>query len=136
MVVLMVSDPGRHGEEGTNAGKLAAKDGLAGVDLAAAGAGRARFARLRRTPEHGEGTEILGVAAVGHAGDGIVVPVEEAGLDGGLEAAKDLDVGELARFVGGVLVVVVVVVGWVVGVVGAAAVVVRLIRLNLAEKMN
>ncbi len=96
MVRRMMTDPGRHGEQGSDAGKFAAQHRLAGVDLAAAGAGRAGLARLRRTPEHGERAEILGVAAVGHARDGIVVPVQEAGLDGGLEAAEDLDVGELA----------------------------------------
>jgi hypothetical protein len=135
MVRRMMSDPGSHGEKRSDAGELAAQHGLAGVDLAAAGAGGAGLARLRRTPEHGERAEILGVAAVGHARDGIVVPVQEAGLDGGFKSAEDFDVGELAGFVGGVLVVVVVVVGGVVGgVVVAAAAVVCLVRLNLGGK--
>ena len=135
VVRRMVSDPGRHREQGSDPWELAAEDGLAGIDLAAAGAGRAGLARLRRTPEHGERAEILGVAAVGHARDRIVVPVQEAGLDGGFKSAEDFDVGELAGFVGGVLVVVVVVVGGVVGgVVVAAAAVVCLVRLNLGGK--
>jgi hypothetical protein len=142
MVVMKVvrrvmSNSGRHREQGSDAGKLAAEHGLAGVDLAAAGAGRAGLARLRRTPEHGERAEILGVAAVGHARDWIVVPVQEAGLDGGFKSAEDLDVGELAGFVGGILVVVVgvvVVVRGVVSVVGVAAAVVCLVRLNLEKK--
>ena len=37
--------------------------------------------------------------AVGHAGDLVVVPVEETRLDGGLEPTEDLHLAQLARLV-------------------------------------
>ena len=39
--------------------------------------------------------------AVGHAGDLVVVPVEETRLYGGLEPAEDLHLAQLARLVTG-----------------------------------
>ena len=70
--------------------------GLAAVDLAAAGAAHCGVS-LGGLLEHGEGAEVLGVVAVGDAGQGVVVPVEEARLDGRLEPGEDLHVAQLAR---------------------------------------
>ena len=46
--------------------------------------------------EDGKGRQVVGVVAVGDAGNGVVVPAEGAALDGGLEAGKHLQVGRFA----------------------------------------
>ena len=84
---------------GAYPGELAPQHGLAGVDLAAARLVGLGFG-LAWMPEDGERAHVLGVVAVGDPGDGIVLPVQIAGLDGRLEAGEDLDIGELARLSG------------------------------------
>ena len=83
----------------SNSRKLAPEHSLAGVDLAAANLDRGRLG-LAGVPEDRERADVLRVPAVGYPRDGIVLPVEVAGLDGRLEAGEDLDVRELASLVG------------------------------------
>ena len=116
---------GCHREKWTP-GILAAQDSLATVDLATAGSGRARLARFSGTAKHGERAEVLRVASVGDPGYGVILPIQEAGLTGRLEAAEDLNVGKLAGLVAAAAAAALVVGG------GAAAAV-GLVRLNLEQ---
>ena len=75
-------------------GVLAPQHGLAGVHLGRPGppGGRVRLSWLF---EDGEGTEILGVVAVRHTRDLIILPVQVAGLYSRLEPTEYLNIAQL-----------------------------------------
>ena len=77
---------------------LTPQHSLAGVDLTGPRPPDCGVS-LRGLFEHGEGAEIFGVVTIRHPGYLVVVPVEEARLYGGLEAAEDLYITQLTRLV-------------------------------------